>query len=262
MKKLFFTFFCSIIAVSVIGAEINDRLALLLPLDIAKALSEQGYVKKSAYRQPNTKIGLTPAIDIAMEAVSFWSGEAAPFYSESLYLYKKIPARQGNQGIDTGKVSIILRSLSHLQGLEYYSSSRKKMRTLYEKSYVVDSAKGRTRIPDPIQGSADGMSLNAVQKDLTFGEYLYNYSYRQNGDTVAFFSRNIDAMNYSILKVVEPDKLHVSLVVHDMGDSLLVYSLTRADFMAIPGIEGKLNLSFSTRAEAMYNWFIKEYERQ
>ena len=136
------------------------------------------------------------------------------------------------------------------------------MRTLYEKSWTIDGQATRNRIADKNTGSADGMTIYALQKDLTFGEYAYSYSYRQTADTVAFFSQNLDAMNYSVIKLIDPGKLRVSLVVQDFGDYLLVYGLTRADFPAIPGLEGKVNASFTTRAEAVYQWFIREYEKQ
>ena len=262
MKNFFLIILCSLLAGTLMATDIGVRLEKLLPSEVVRTLVEQGRVKKSAYRMPTEKPGLNPDLSITKEALLFWIGDDAPFFSESLYLYKKKPAVQGLQGSDTQKISIILRSLSHLEGLEYYSSSRKKMRTLYEKSYVVASDTNKKRIPDPVEGSADNLSIYALQKDLTFGEYIYNYYYRQGSDTVGFFSRNVEAMSYSFFKVLDPDNLRISLIVHDLGDYLLIYSLTRADFIALPGIEGKLNTSFSTRAEAMYNWFIKEYEKQ
>jgi hypothetical protein len=38
-----------------------------------------------------------------------------------------------------------------------------------------------------------------------------------------------------------------------------VYGLTRATFSPVPGVESKLNASFTTRAQAIYAWFIREY---
>jgi len=260
MKKNFFAFLCFSLAVSVSASEIGDRLRNLLKPSVASELEIQGFAKNTVYREKGTTPVLCPENPIAKESLLFWDGIEAPFYSEALYLYRKPVEFRMKPGKDTQALSIILRSISRLEGLEYYSTSRKKMRTLYEKSYVADIYNPKVRLPDPVEGSADGVTLNALQKDLTFGEYLYNYSYRQNEDTVAFFSRNLNAMHYSFLKVIDPDKLHISLIVHDMGDYLLFYSLTRADFIAIPGIEGKLNASFTSRTEAIYQWFIKEYE--
>ena len=170
-----------------------------------------------------------------------------PFFVENLYLYRKNADKVGPAGVDVAKISTILRSLSRLEGIQYYSTSRKKMRTLYEKSYVVDGIKTKKRIADPVAGPADGMKIIALQKDLTFGEYLYQYSYRETADTVSFVSDNLEPMSLSFIKLIDPENLRVSLVVYDMGDGFLVYGLTCADFPAIPGLESKLNASFSTR---------------
>ena len=164
-------------------------------------------------------------------------------------------------GADVSGISVILRSLSRLEGLEYYSNSRKTMRTLYKSSYAVESEENRTRIADPVSAPADGLSVVAIQEDLTFGEYAYRYDYRQTDDTAAFYSTNIDSLSYGFIRIIKPGNLRIALLVHDLGDYLLVYNLTRAEFLAIPGMEKKLNASFSSRADAVYGWFVDEYEQ-
>lgn len=262
MKKLGAAIFVLVFTSSLFAADIEERLGQIVPVSIVKNLVKKGELRNSAYRQKGVTALCLPNTQLAKEANLFWTGEEAPFFIETLYLYKKPAAKQGVAGKETQSISAILRSLSHLQGIEYYSTSRKKMRTLYEKSYVVESLQNKKRIADPISGSADGMTLTVVQKDLTFGEYTYEYRYRQNEDSVAFFSRNIEPMNYSIIKMIDKNNLHIALVVQDLGDYLLIYGSTRVNFLALPGLEDKINSSFSTRADAMYKWFINEYEKQ
>jgi hypothetical protein len=202
---------------------------------------------------------LSPALPIVASSKELVPFPDATYLSETLYLYKKktptVP------GADIPKISAILRSISHLQGLEYFSNSRQKMWVLYEKSYVVDNRKAKKKIADPVSGDADGKTLLAVQKDTTFGEYLYEYTYRQNNDSVAFFSRNLETMRYTLIKIIDSERLRTSLIVHDLGDTLLVYGVTYADLAYVPAIGNKLNASFTARAEALYTWFVKEYER-
>lgn len=262
MKRFCSVLLCACIAGSVSATDINEFLSRQFPSAAVSGLIEQGTAQNTVYRKKGVSPSLIPASTLAKEAASFWKGDEAPFFIETLYLYKKAAQKQGLPGADTDRISVILRSLSKLEGLEYYSPSRKKMRTLYEKSYIIDSAASKKKLPDPVAGSADGLSALVLQKDLTFGEYVYRYSWRQTADSVAFFSVNLDAMSYSFLKLIQPDKLRVSLIVQDLGDWLLVYNLTKADFTAVPGIEGKITSSFSARAEAVYKWFIKEYEKQ
>jgi hypothetical protein len=235
------------------AADIGDRLKVFLPESIAAELVSKGSIQNTVYREKGAAPKLAPATPLAKEALAFWSGKDPSFFVETLWLYKKPDAKKSAAGADRGSISVLLRSVSH---------SRNKMRTLYETSYVVDSAATKKKIADPVSGSADGVSLVAIQKDLTFGEYLYSYRYRENADSVAFYSSNLQAMNYAVIRVLDPDKLRVSLVVQDLGDYFLVYNLTRADFFAIPGLDEKVNSSFTARADAIYGWFLKEYEKQ
>ena len=259
MKRLFSALLCACAIGAASAADIGERLSAVLPGETVSLLLAKGRVQKSAYKEKGVSPTLAPSSALSGEAIGFWSGKDAAFFAESLYLYKK---KNPASASDIAKISATLRSLSRLQGIQYYSASKKKMRTLYEKSYCVDGVKTKARVADPVAGSADGLSVYALQKDLTFGEYVYQYSYRQTADSVAFFSQNAEAMSYTVLKLIDPGKLRVSLIVQDLGDYLLVYGLTRADFPAVPAIESRLNASFSNREEAIYEWFIREYEKQ
>lgn len=261
MKRTVFAVSLFLAGGTLLFADINAELNKILAEKTAQALQSKGTLQNSSYRKAGTVLQLVPNIAFIEESKNIPQVPDTPFFVENLYLYKKTSGKVGPAGNDVAKISSILRSLSRLEGIQYYSTSRKKMRTLYEKSYVVDGAKTKKRIPDPVDGSAEGMKIIALQKDLTFGEYLYQYSYRETADTVAFFSENLEPMSLSFIKLIDPENLRVSLVVYDMGDSLLVYGLTCADFPAIPGLESKISASFSTRADAIYKWFISEYEK-
>ncbi|MEW5815721.1 MAG: DUF6675 family protein, partial [Spirochaetota bacterium] len=59
---------------------------------------------------------------------------------ESLYMLDmKGAVISADNPDDMLKLYNLLRSISTLQGIEYYSASRKRNRTLFEESYVVDS---------------------------------------------------------------------------------------------------------------------------
>ncbi len=246
---------------SVPAQDLSSRLGALVPAELAGQLLEKGFVQNTVYRDEGARPTMAPDLDLAREALGFWDGDEPAFFNETVYLYRKPEGKTGEPGAETRRISAILRSLSRLEGIEYYSTSRKKMRTLYEKSFIVDNDKNRKRMADPVEGSADGLSVVALQKDLTFGEFLYRYDYRETADTAAFYSRNLEPLSYLIFDLIDEERLRASLIVHDMGDCLLIYSLTRVDFLAVPGMESKIHASFTTRAQAMYNWFIKEYER-
>lgn len=261
MKRILFAHMAILSAAALFSADLEESLSGLLPVKTITELRERGMIQHSAYREKGAEIALAPQTPLVSEALSSWEGDEPPFFCETLYLYNKDADRKNPSGFETARIGVILRSLSRLEGIEYFSTSRQKMRTLYSSSYAVASPENRKKIDDPVTGGADGKTIFALQKDLTFGEYLYRYDYRETADSVAFYSRNIDSLKYSLLKLINPERMRISLVVQDLGDYMLIYSLTRVDFFAVPGIEGKINASFTTRAEAVYKWFIDEYER-
>ena len=258
MKKLSFAAILFLFCSFFLSAEVKEQLEKLLPEQIVQEVIKKGSLQNSAYKQENQTLQLLPNITIAKEAPFVQSAVQDPFFLETLYLYKKSEKTSAN---DIQGISIILRSLSHLEGIQYYSASRKTMRTLYEKSYVIDGIKTKNKIPDPVQGSADGLVVTALQKDMTFGQNIYEYTYKETDDAIAFYSHNMESMRYDLIKLIDSNNLHVSLVVQDLGDYLLIYGLTSAKFIAIPGIDKKINESMLNRSEAIYKWFISEYEK-
>ncbi len=241
------------------AARARAALQPYLPAQTVDGLVASGEIHRSQYREKNAALSLTPNTESARRAVSFWVGEPPPFFVESLYLFEKPANRAGAPGAEASRVSVILRSVSRLEGIEYFSTSRQRMRTLYARSYAIDGEKTKRRVPDPVSGNGHGVSALVLQEDLTFGENVYRYDFLETSTAAGFLSRNVTPMRYSILKAVDAENLRVSLIVEDLGEYLLVYGLTRATFSPVPGVESKLNASFTTRAQAIYAWFIREY---
>lgn len=73
-------------------------------------------------------------------------------------------------------------------------------------------------------------------------------------------STNVGVLKYSVFKAIEPENLEVSIAVTDLGDYLLVHMLTRVDFTAPSVFRDRVQNSFRTRGEAVYGWFIMQYE--
>jgi hypothetical protein len=247
------------------GQDIQERLAALISPAVAVTLVREGALQRIVYRQKNAVPELSPKTPLGAEMAAFLrkdmaDGNDLPFISETVYLYEKPENRRTEPGADIAAVSVILRSVSRLKNTEYYSHTRKKMRILFEKSYAVDNPRDKNPIPDPVGGSGDGLTVPVLQKDLTFGEYVYEYRYRCTDTEAAYFSKNLESFWYGIFRLIKPENLRISILVHDLGDYLLVYGLTGADFFSVPGMEQKLRNSFTSRSDAIYDWFIREYQ--
>jgi hypothetical protein len=159
---------------------------------------------------------------------------------------------------ETVKLLNAITSISTLRGLQYYSSSRKKMRTFYESSVVIKNLDTKTESPDPVfdtkKRPPDFFMLYAMQKDLSFGENIYSYKYYVKDDFIYFVQENETAMKYGIIPVLQAKNLNVVVAFIDQGDAICVYIATMAKALMLPGVEGKVSSSFKNRADALFKW--------
>jgi hypothetical protein len=182
---------------------------------------------------------------------------------EALARYEK-PAGQGPSWTAAQRSGLFneAMALSSLEGIQYYSASRKTMRTFYEYSRVIDSPENRRVLPDPALPEPPALfTLYARQKDLTFGENIYRYDYRAGDDYLVFVQENLSAMNAGIIPAVGKNRLRSMVAVIDAGDSLLVYVASMARAATIPGMGDRIGSSFTNRAEAILKWFSGRADR-
>jgi hypothetical protein len=175
---------------------------------------------------------------------------------ETLYLYKKPDS--ADRWNNTQRTDLLnkMMALSTLTGIEYFSASRKTMRTFYEYSTVIDGPDTKNTISDPVfEHPPAQYTLFARQKDLTFGDNIYRYEYTVVEDALFFFQENMTAMNYGIIQAVGKNRLQSVLAVIDCGDSLLIYAVSMAKTASIPGMTDRVGNSFKNRADAIYKWF-------
>ncbi|MDR1868685.1 MAG: hypothetical protein LBQ82_01725 [Treponema sp.] len=178
---------------------------------------------------------------------------------ETLYLYKKNSDGSSDNWTEEQRTSLFnhLLSMSTLTGIEYYSASRQTMRTFYESSVVIDGPSTKKPLPDPVFSQPPAKyTLFARQKDLTFGDNIYRYDFISSQDALIFSQENLTAMVAGIIPAVGKNKLRSVLAVIDCGDSLLIYAVSMAKAVSVPGMGDRIGNSFGNRAEAVLKWFI------
>jgi hypothetical protein len=182
---------------------------------------------------------------------------------EGLIRYEK-PDRAGSfwTAAERGVIFNGVMAISSLEGVQYYSASRKTMRTFYEYSRVIEGPDSKRVLPDPFYPEPPALlTLYARQKDLTFGENIYRYDYLAGEDFLAFVQENLTAMNVGIIPAVGKNKLRSVAAVIDAEDSLLVYVASLAKATAIPGMGERIGSSFTNRVEAILKWFTGRADR-
>jgi hypothetical protein len=182
-------------------------------------------------------------------------------FVETLSLYTKPSGRNPAAAWNNTEQTALfnqLTALSTLAGIEYYSASRKTMRTFYESSLVIDSPAGKRPLPDPVFSVLPAeFSLYARQKDLTFGDNIYRFDYRTSADALFFVQENITSLSVGIIRAVGRNRLRTLIAVIDTDDSLVIYTVAMAKTASLPGMGERISASFTNRIEAILAWFTE-----
>ena len=183
---------------------------------------------------------------------------------ETLFVYKK-PDTAGKDALSYEEGVRLyngILALSTLAGLQYYSASRGAMRTFYEISSVIDGQSTKRPIPDPVfTRSPDRLTIQARQKDLTFGDNIYQYDYYSEHGAFIFIQQNLTSLSYGIIPAIGKNKLRSVAAVIDAGNYLLVYIASMSKAASIPGMKERIGSSFANRSEAIFNWFSNQADK-
>lgn len=181
---------------------------------------------------------------------------------EALFLLKLPQGTDQNPEFDV-ELFNTLTSISTMEGIEYFSASRNRMRLFFESSYVIDSPQNRNRLADPVFNSIPSeYSLLAFQKDLSFGKNVQEVYYRSDNGTVLMSMKNLTTMFYGIIPLIPPEQMVMELYILPLDDCLIFYGNVGVRVTVIPGVEKKSQNSFYNRIKALYAWFQREISSQ
>ena len=201
----------------------------------------------------------TPTHVLAERVTDGLAAENPDVVVEALYLWKKPKAAAPD--VETLTVYNILRAVGTLQGIEYWSASRGRMRLFYEESWRIASFEDRAPISDEaVAVVPQAETLTVWQKDLSFGGNVNQVEYRSTDHGVLMESVNLTRMSYGILPVAAPGQLKVRVLAIPVDEGVLFWVTSSARAAVVPGIRGKLEASFGNRAEAIFRWFCAKAE--
>ncbi|MDR0551261.1 MAG: hypothetical protein LBG72_04490 [Spirochaetaceae bacterium] len=180
---------------------------------------------------------------------------------ESLRLYKKPQTAQTAppaRWTETERTRLYnnLLAVRTLAGIEYYSRRRGKMRTLYETSETVDAPGAKKPLPDlSFTAVKPSVSVYVRQKDLTFGDNVYFYTYIADAASITVTQKNSGTIFMGPLPVIGKNNLSSFVAIFDCGGYLLVYMASFVRAAVLPGIKQQVSESISNRAAALFEWF-------
>lgn len=232
--------------------------------EIASELEEKG-MKRIIHEDSSRDLVLLPNFEYSSKLLENRVAEKKKytFISESLYLIDKSEIlEKSNLSQDTVTIedaSRVVRSISKMEGMTYYSLHRKEESILYEKSYMIDSLETQNRIDDVNTGNADGQISYVLQDDHSFGECRYELRYFQNENSIYAVFKNVDSMGMGIFRVIDPEDMRINIIVTDCGDKFLLYLETETNCPKNKLIINKLEDSLIARVDAIYKWFVSSF---
>ena len=150
----------------------------------------------------------------------------------------------------------ILRSISTMKGIKYYSVTHGRVRVLFLDSYVIDNTKDQKRLPDPhVTSIPTASDLTIKQDDSTFGEALFHLHYRGASDAISMSMVNLNTFHLWFLPVIGNHHMVLQLVLIPYKGKLLFYGGVEVKTISLFGLQNATRDSFVNRIDALHKWF-------
>jgi len=231
--------------------------------------AELDQLKKSGeitrFHKGNLSTSLCPIPELTATMRNGHQNSAANMNIETL-LAAPVPTIAA-AGTDRQKLFLALYNVLHrfksMEGIEYYSESRKQMRVFFIKSSLVRSPEDRSSLADPVYAAIEpAHSLFAMQEDSTFGNNLYRIEIKPiSQDGLHLRMQNMEQIWYGIVPVLAGQGLDMHVVIKLQGSWMIFYGQTGLSAPQAFGIDEKAQNSFYNRLVALYDWFVKESRR-
>jgi hypothetical protein len=259
MKKIAGCMFL-LCAMAMLTAEAQEKKVLVLEdilgAQTASELQKDHRLFRMLYKEDNYKLLYYPKTELGKQALSAWKQENPPaFVGELLYLIDK---RTLNNDID--RASLVMRAISTMEGIKYYSNTRRKIETLYPFCYMIDDPVKKNRIPD-VLGVVENKQYYFYQKDNSLGTCVYAINFAQTDTELSILATNLDSLKVFFITGVKERNLQIYISISDTGSDFLMYVLVQSIIPPITIIENIMTKSFSSRADALSEWFKDNYQK-
>ncbi len=152
----------------------------------------------------------------------------------------------------------ILRSVSTLKGLTFYSPVYHHQEVLFRDSYAVDGPMDEKPIPDPTVGwIPQDSKITLMQNDATFGPNLYELDYRASSDAIAVTMINLEPLTFLFIPVMGARDMQIRIIVMPYKDCRIFYGNVVAKATTFLGLGDKVQASALARLQALYDWFTR-----
>lgn len=151
-----------------------------------------------------------------------------PVMLEALYTFKK-PKTMGMRcpfnTADKLVIINILHSLRSMEGIKYYSHTRKRLHTLFEKSYIIQYPSMKQADDPVITVLNKTYSFYSLQKDTTFGKILYYNTIELTNNFIVFHVQNVTTVTYTMFPVMNRGKFHLFIFFVCNPNTIEIYCM-------------------------------------
>ncbi|MEW6528147.1 MAG: DUF6675 family protein [Spirochaetota bacterium] len=244
----------------------NKLFALILTL-IVPQTTVQGYSilpdtidGKKHFVKTTKELTLAPTPAIRAFIIKNASITKNNITLEAYHTFKK-PQNIKNPITSSDRLSIIniLHSVSSMQGIKYYSQTRKKLRILFTKSYIIHYPSLKQLNDPSIKHLQQVYSFYTLQEDKTFGKVVYQYIIYQIPEFILLKTENVNHIKYFSMPVVDKRKFKFFLFILDKGEDIALYCLYSIDVIGDKALPlQKVRDSLFHRSDAIILWFYNK----
>jgi hypothetical protein len=240
------------------GAEVKSVLVLedILDARVAEELRKELKITRTAVKEDAAQLLLFPKTELGKKAPALWNESKPPYFTgELLYLVKKTTSKN-----DIETASLVCRAISTMEGIQYYSNTRKRVETLYPFCYMIDNPVSKNRIPDA-SGVIEDKPYYIYQHDLSLGKHVYSLRVSQTETEIETMTVNLDSIKVFLFTAVKEQNLKTYILISDVGTDFLMYVLVQSVFPATASLANSMTKSLTSRADALAAWFNDNYQK-
>ncbi len=209
-----------------------------------------------AYNQAESGPKLTPDVEL-LRSVTPPSPEGV--IAENLYYipYKDTAEVDYTSADFHLRLYNLLFAVDTMEGIEYYSASRERMRTLIHESYFISNTESSKPVSPPRHETIpENRSYYLLQNDATFGENVYEVSYYYDENSIRIDMHNHSTLRYGIIPAIRAGELRITLLTQPLEDGLVLYGYIYARPIISFGLQSRIRNSISNRLRAVSSWFL------
>ncbi|MBN2658696.1 MAG: hypothetical protein JXR86_16690 [Spirochaetales bacterium] len=257
MKKISFFFILALISMSLMAQNAGfhniEQILAGLNQDERDELGREGLV----FRLGKTRSGLfyTPDVTLA-ETIVERHNAITPDVTVEAFFRVPYPEDLPETVSDRNLVLYnIVRAVSNISGVQYFSRTKDRYRVLFDDVYIVDDRK--KPLDDILVNQIPEYdSFGVHMKEANLGRDYYLAEYRYDGQDMSFSLTNTSNIIF-LFKVVGSGDMQIDMLLMPLENEIVIYGYCGVK-LANPGLVNKMmepHSSFFRRLYAMEIWF-------